>query len=452
MTMRPSFFLFAAVLLAALLGSSPKALALPAYSRQTGQECSSCHVGSFGPQLTAYGRDFKLNGYVWGGVQKRLKGFSAMVIAGFENTAKDLRKGIELTGAQENLNTNNNVSVDQTSLFYAGALASNLGIFSQATYSGPDRVLSWDNVDLRYADNTKLGGKDFVYGVTLNNNPSVQDVWQTVPAWMFPYVASGIAPAPDAGPYMGGLGQTVAGLGAYGLWNSLVYAELSGYKTLSDDVQQTMGMKDVATSDHLRGIAPYWRVALQHDSGQHYFSLGTFGMSANRLPGNLGGFGADNMLDTAVDATYQFASSDGKHSVSLYASALHERQDLAATFASGNSSASRDSLNSYNASASYYFRNIYGFTASRFVLTGSADALLYPDPANHRPDSAGWTFQIDATPFGTAQSFGYPNINARVFLQYTAYDKFNGLSKNYDGTGRNASDNNTLFLGTWLTF
>ena len=44
------------------------------------------------------------------------------------------------------------------------------------------------------------------------------------------------------------------------------------------------------------------------------------------------------------------------------------------------------------------------------------------------------------------------DTHARFFVQYTAYDKFNGLSKNYDGTGRNASDNNTLFLGTWLTF
>jgi hypothetical protein len=37
-------------------------------------------------------------------------------------------------------------------------------------------------------------------------------------------------------------------------------------------------------------------------------------------------------------------------------------------------------------------------------------------------------------------------------MQYTAYTKFNGLSGNYDGTGRNASDNNLLFTGMWFAF
>ena len=40
--------------------------AIPAFARQTEQPCVTCHVGAFGPQLTDYGRDFKMNGYVWG--------------------------------------------------------------------------------------------------------------------------------------------------------------------------------------------------------------------------------------------------------------------------------------------------------------------------------------------------------------------------------------------------
>jgi len=39
-----------------------------------------------------------------------------------------------------------------------------------------------------------------------------------------------------------------------------------------------------------------------------------------------------------------------------------------------------------------------------------------------------------------------------VLLQYTGYGKFNGAKNNYDGTGRNAKDNNTLFLDLWLAF
>ncbi len=37
-------------------------------------------------------------------------------------------------------------------------------------------------------------------------------------------------------------------------------------------------------------------------------------------------------------------------------------------------------------------------------------------------------------------------------LQYTIYNKFNGAHSDYDGFGRNASDNNTLYFLIWLAF
>jgi hypothetical protein len=37
-------------------------------------------------------------------------------------------------------------------------------------------------------------------------------------------------------------------------------------------------------------------------------------------------------------------------------------------------------------------------------------------------------------------------------LQYTIYDRFNGAGSNYDGFGRDASDNNTLYFLVWLMF
>ena len=40
-----------------------RAAAVPAFAVQTGQPCVACHVGGFGPQLTPYGRDFKIRGY-----------------------------------------------------------------------------------------------------------------------------------------------------------------------------------------------------------------------------------------------------------------------------------------------------------------------------------------------------------------------------------------------------
>jgi hypothetical protein len=40
----------------------------------------------------------------------------------------------------------------------------------------------------------------------------------------------------------------------------------------------------------------------------------------------------------------------------------------------------------------------------------------------------------------------------RVGLEYTSFTRFNGASSNYDGFGRNARDNNTVFFYVWTAF
>jgi hypothetical protein len=55
------------VALLLLLLAPPIAHALPLYARQTGQQCAACHNGF--PELTPYGRLFKLNGYTFTGGQ-----------------------------------------------------------------------------------------------------------------------------------------------------------------------------------------------------------------------------------------------------------------------------------------------------------------------------------------------------------------------------------------------
>jgi hypothetical protein len=61
------------IVIAALPGWRP-ANALPSYARQTGQQCAACHNGF--PELTPYGRLFKLNGYTFtgGGDRRRCAG------------------------------------------------------------------------------------------------------------------------------------------------------------------------------------------------------------------------------------------------------------------------------------------------------------------------------------------------------------------------------------------
>jgi len=45
-----------------------------------------------------------------------------------------------------------------------------------------------------------------------------------------------------------------------------------------------------------------------------------------------------------------------------------------------------------------------------------------------------------------------PWLNTKLQLQYVGYDKFNGMRTNYDGSGRNASNNNTLYGLIWVNF
>jgi hypothetical protein len=46
-----------------LMTLKPEAHAVPSYSRQTGLPCASCHFAP--PELNAFGRKFKLDGYVF---------------------------------------------------------------------------------------------------------------------------------------------------------------------------------------------------------------------------------------------------------------------------------------------------------------------------------------------------------------------------------------------------
>lgn len=71
---------------------------------------------------------------------------------------------------------------------------------------------------------------------------------------------------------------------------------------------------------------------------------------------------------------------------------------------------------------------------------------------NSRPNTQHFTSEIYYVPFGKATSTGLPTyMNLKLSLQYIAYTQFDGAIKNYDGeSGRNASDNNTLYFNTWL--
>ena len=433
--------------IAALVVAIGSAEALPSYARQTGQQCAACHNGF--PELTPYGRLFKLNGYTFGGGQSDLPPLAMMVTADYTHTQAG-----QAGGAAPHYGPNNNFAVpDTASIFYGGRILGDygLGAFAQATYSQTGRTFSWDNTDIRWAKATTIYGDETVFGVSLNNNPTVTDLWNTTPAWRYPFLSSSLAPTPAAATMIENTyAQQVAGLNVYGLWRRLVYAELGGYTTLTKGVDQAFG--EGIGSDSFKGIAPYWRVALQPVWGPNSFEIGTFGMAANINPARTTGFGTDHKTDIGFDVQYQYLTD--RHSVSAQASWISEHQHLDSTFAQGGSSSLDDDLHSFNAKATYYYDQTYGATLGYSRLQGSGDAGLYnsASPIANSPNSDWWTVEADYMPFNRGGPDFWPWLNMKLGLQYIWYTKFNGATSNIDGAGRKASDNNTLFAFAWFAF
>ena len=86
----------------------------------------------------------------------------------------------------------------------------------------------------------------------------------------------------------------------------------------------------------------------------------------------------------------------------------------------------------------------------RAVLRDNAATRVHRVNFRHKPDSSGFRLRIDATLRETDVSPLGERFTMRVGLRYTLYTSFDGAARNYDSSGRNASDNNTLRLFTWF--
>ena len=172
-----------------LAASAGPAEALPSYARQTGQPCATCHTAF--PELTPYGRRFKIGGYTAGGGDWQGPPIAAMYMAGFTHTQSPFDPGTQPAGTH----TNDNLVSQQVSGFVAGRLYGNLGSFIQITGDPVGGGVGLDASDVRYADTFKLFGKDTIWGLDANNTPTVEDPWNTTPSFGWPQISSTIAPA-----------------------------------------------------------------------------------------------------------------------------------------------------------------------------------------------------------------------------------------------------------------
>lgn len=437
--------------------------AVPSFARQTGLACAACHTVF--PELTPFGREFKLNGYVLDNI-KQIKGIttenretlalnsvppiSIMLQISYTHTGTAIPDPVPGALAKDG----NVLFPQQASLFYAGKIADNLGAFVQLTYDGVADKFGFDNSDIRYVRHFTFGSgqntdkNNLVVGVTVNNGPTVQDVWNTTAAWGFPFSSSSVAPSAitsaklDSGA--GGIGQRAAGIGAYAWLNNSIYAELSFYTAA---IRGGAHPLDSTQSSIVHGVSPYWRLAYEYRWDRNSVSVGTFGIDAKMNPGNgvaLRG-PTDNYKDTAVDFQYQFIGED--HLFTVLSTYIKETQQLNASSVNQLAANSSNTLKTFKIAGEYSYQRMIGGSLALFNTSGSADAILYAQvpvtgSLTNSPDTRGSVMELNYLPW----------LNTKLQLQYVRYSKFNGMGPNYDGAGRSAADNDTVYLLAWLNF
>lgn len=434
--------LFAQIIVGLLLANSSQAL--PTFARQTGQNCVACHAGGQFPELTPYGRIFKLTGYTIG---ERTTPISVMgVVAGSKISKIDsVNNSLNKNSAPASLNTpimNGDLRFETGSLFLAGKITDNIGAFTQLTYdnyaianANGDNVIghiSADNMDFRWADQIVSPGRDLIFGISLNNGPSVSDPWNTSWAWSnYVPTTGGIGSnayldATTAYPNSGLPGKGYAGLTSYLYLNKNYYAEIGFYKTASKNLKFLNARNDQMDSYLLGSNNPYWRFAYTQDWGAHNLMVGTSGMISKSLDTGLVNFPTTNFTDatnyqrvksSGIDSQYQFLLDP--HTATAQFS--YQKQNIDPS--QNNITTTSTNTNMFRIKGSYVYLSKYGGSLSYFNFNG--------DESNTQKGE-------------TLEVFYLPIQYVRAGIQYTTYMKLPYIDK--------PSDANTIRFYVWTAY
>jgi hypothetical protein len=483
----------------ALMLVAQPARAIPPFARQTGLACEACHT--MPPELTAFGRRFKLSGYtlttrpplvndvddhkkdtLW---LTDLPGVAVLAQIGYDH----YNRAPPDTGQPYPAHAQSDTFQfpDQFSLVYAGAVSDKVGAWLQLTYNGQGGSVGVDNIDIRYSDHTS--DNKWVWGVTANNYLTFQDVWNGIGSYAIPNFntvtlsSGGVAGTGTSGPILNALGPgSVAGIGAYAFFDDSLYFELSAYHSaVAGGNSPTIDSVSLAANGGaVDRFAPYARIAYERDWGYHSAEIGASALYVNWIPsvgyisaqqqaaaalagntytpGQTFNPGAINRYtDLSIDWQYQY---NGQYNIfSFLGHVTHERQQnsdqlVAATFTGASSpiyTNPTDTLTQLLVTGEYFRNRRYGGLVSFTRTTGTYDPLA--NGGNGSPANQFETFELDYVPW----------LNVRFILQYDAYQvvannqsPFNLSHANFPNSpgfpNVKASDNNTWVVGLWMDF
>ncbi len=249
-------------------------------------------------------------------------------------------------------------------------------------------------------DHVTISGSDVLVGLTLNNNPGIQDPFNTLPAWGFPYTNSDLAPGPAAATmFDGGFEMTVLGTTAYAKFENGLYTEAASTSRPASIFLSALGADE--GPGQIDGAAPYVRVAWQKDLADNSnFEVGAFGFFPSFYPDNDRSTGrTDDYSDFGVDASYQFLGRRDQR--------LHVQRALYPRGAGPERDASARRIGAHERHARRFPRRRlvllarlggrHGATLRHLGLARSAALRRH---RTFSPNSTGVRFQIDATPWG----------------------------------------------------
>ena len=169
--------------------------------------------------------------------------------------------------------------------------------------------------------------------------------------------------------------------------------------------------------------------------------------------------------DVGVDAQYQYLLDP--HAVTAQFAFMRNRIRYSGTVPAEFVGPAGEALPDSNAvdtnhvlraKLTYVYQAKYGGSVGFFNLSGSTNTLNQTagfdtegslvstgpvsDNLSGHPATRGMTYE----------AFWTPIQYLRLGAQYTAYNRYNGASRNYNGVGRNASDNNSMFLYAWFAY
>jgi hypothetical protein len=269
----------------------------------------------------------------------------------------------------------------------------------------------------------------------------------------------------------------------YAYWNQKVYAELGFYQTANGLF--SAGISSAGTTRLKGSFNPYGRLAFTHEWGPNSIMVGATGSEAHLYDNNdpSDPNNAFRVRNAGLDAQYQYLLDP--HSITAQVAYMKVKTNLSANGVAGLASSgnffadpglttplspgnSSDTTDTFRAKLTYVYRAQYGGSLAFFNLTGTTDTALqssgYESTCTNGElvcsgANGGNSVRVNGNLTGdpatrgmTYELFWTPIQYIRVGMQYTAYNKYNGASSNYDGFGRNASDNNTLFGYVWLAY